>query len=127
MTTFKPGLVHAPVTPFKRDEQIDFSTYGKLIEFHLANSADSLAVPMHAGGCKAERELTDFAPAGTWTKLGVTLTNGKPLPATDPEFALVKGDKRHFLVTKNYLALIGYNCANSYAVSLGLLADAISQ
>ena len=45
------------------------------------------AVPMHAGGCKAERELTDFAPAGTWTKLGVTLTNGKPLPATDPEFA----------------------------------------
>lgn len=49
MTTFKPGLVHAPVTPFKRDEQIDFSTYGKLIEFHLANSAESLAVPMHAG------------------------------------------------------------------------------
>ena len=49
MTTFKPGLVHAPVTPFKRDEQIDFSTYGKLIEFHLANNADSLAVPMHAG------------------------------------------------------------------------------
>ena len=45
MTTFKPGLVHAPVTPFKRDEQIDFSTYGKLIEFHLANGADALAVP----------------------------------------------------------------------------------
>ncbi len=49
MTNFKPGLVHAPVTPFKRDEQIDFSTYAKLIEFHLANGAQSLAVPMHAG------------------------------------------------------------------------------
>ena len=49
MATFKPGLVHAPVTPFKRDEQIDFSTYAKLIEFHLANGAESLAVPMHAG------------------------------------------------------------------------------
>jgi len=49
MATFKPGLVHAPVTPFKRDEQIDFSTYAKLIEFHLANGAQTLAVPMHAG------------------------------------------------------------------------------
>lgn len=49
MTTFTPGLVHAPVTPFKRDEQIDFGTYAKLIEFHLANGAQSLAVPMHAG------------------------------------------------------------------------------
>ena len=49
MATFKPGLVHAPVTPFKRDEQIDFGTYAKLIEFHLANGAQTLAVPMHAG------------------------------------------------------------------------------
>ena len=49
MATFKPGLVHAPVTPFKRDEEIDFPTYAKLIEFHLANGAESLAVPMHAG------------------------------------------------------------------------------
>jgi len=49
MATFKPGLVHAPVTPFKRNEQIDFGTYAKLIEIHLANGAQSLAVPMHAG------------------------------------------------------------------------------
>ena len=49
MATFTPGLVHAPVTPFKRNEQIDFGTYAKLIEFHLANGAQSLAVPMHAG------------------------------------------------------------------------------
>jgi 4-hydroxy-tetrahydrodipicolinate synthase len=49
MATFNPGLIHAPVTPFRRDEQIDFPTYAKLIEFHLANGAQSLAVPMHAG------------------------------------------------------------------------------
>jgi 4-hydroxy-tetrahydrodipicolinate synthase len=49
MATLKLGLVHAPVTPFKRDEQIDFPRYSKLIEFHLANGAEALAVPMHSG------------------------------------------------------------------------------
>jgi 4-hydroxy-tetrahydrodipicolinate synthase len=49
MTTFSPGLVHTPVTPFTRDERIDYDTYGKLIEFHLKNGAEALALPMHAG------------------------------------------------------------------------------
>ena len=49
MATLKLGLVHAPVTPFKRDEQIDFPRYAKLIEFHLANGAEALALPMHTG------------------------------------------------------------------------------
>jgi dihydrodipicolinate synthase/N-acetylneuraminate lyase len=35
MATFKPGLVHTPVTPFRRDQSIDFDAYGKLLEFHL--------------------------------------------------------------------------------------------
>lgn len=43
------GLVHAPVTPFTRAGRIDFDVYGKLIEFHLRNGADALALPMHAG------------------------------------------------------------------------------
>ncbi len=49
MATFKPGLVHTPVTPFKRDQSIDFDAYGKLIEFHLRNSAEALALPMPPG------------------------------------------------------------------------------
>jgi 4-hydroxy-tetrahydrodipicolinate synthase len=49
MATFQPGLVHTPVTPFKGDHGIDFDTFGKLIEFHLRNGADALAVQMHAG------------------------------------------------------------------------------
>ena len=49
MATFKPGLVHTPVTPFKRDHSIDFDTYGKLLEFHLRNGADALALPMPQG------------------------------------------------------------------------------
>jgi len=41
------GLVHTPVTPFTRDNRIDYDTFAKLIEFHLRNGADSLALPMH--------------------------------------------------------------------------------
>ena len=49
MPTFQPGLVHTPVTPFTREYRIDFDSYGKLIEFHLRNGAQALAVQMHAG------------------------------------------------------------------------------
>jgi 4-hydroxy-tetrahydrodipicolinate synthase len=44
-----PGLVHTPVTPFSRDGAIDLDSYARLIEFHIGNGADSLALPMHAG------------------------------------------------------------------------------
>jgi 4-hydroxy-tetrahydrodipicolinate synthase len=49
MSVFEPGLVHTPVTPFTRDNRIDYDTFAKLIEFHLHNGADSLAMPMHIG------------------------------------------------------------------------------
>ena len=49
MPIFQPGLVHTPVTPFTREYRIDFDSYGKLIEFHLRNGAQALAVQMHAG------------------------------------------------------------------------------
>lgn len=49
MSNFVPGLVHTPVTPFTRDRSIDWATYGKLIDFHLAHGAEALAVPMHVG------------------------------------------------------------------------------
>jgi 4-hydroxy-tetrahydrodipicolinate synthase len=49
MSVFQPGLVHTPVTPFTREHRIDFDVFAKLIEFHIRNGADSLALPMHAG------------------------------------------------------------------------------
>lgn len=49
MKTFKPGLVHVPVTPFKSDQSIDYDLYAKVLEFHLRNGADTLALPMQQG------------------------------------------------------------------------------
>jgi len=66
MSIFKPGLVHVPVTPFKADQSIDYDLYAKVIEFHLKNGADSLAVPMQPAEDVSLREtelrqIIDFA------------------------------------------------------------------
>jgi 4-hydroxy-tetrahydrodipicolinate synthase len=53
---FTPGLVHTPVTPFKRDQSVDYDTYAKVIEFHLKNGAEALALPMPEG---EDMSLTD--------------------------------------------------------------------
>jgi len=49
MASFQPGLVHTPVTPFTPDGGIDFDRFGQVIDFHVGNGADALALPMHAG------------------------------------------------------------------------------
>jgi 4-hydroxy-tetrahydrodipicolinate synthase len=49
MSSLQLGLVHTPVTPFTAESRIDFDLFGKLLDFHLRNGAEALALPMHAG------------------------------------------------------------------------------
>ena len=44
--TFNPGFVHCPITPFKADNSVNYDLYGKILDFHLNNGADALALPM---------------------------------------------------------------------------------
>jgi len=65
---FEPGLVHTPLTPFSADGRIDFDRYGAMLDFHLRNGADALAVPMHCGESvslpdEEKRALIRFAVA----------------------------------------------------------------
>jgi membrane-bound lytic murein transglycosylase B len=82
-------------------------------------------VGMRSGGCRAVRELSTARSLDTWRELGVTLTDGNTLPKADMSASLVRGQKRNFLVYRNYEAILSYNCSNSYAVSVGLLSDRI--
>ncbi len=82
-------------------------------------------VRMRTSGCGARRQMTAARPLADWTGLGVRLADGGALPKADMTASLVKGERRHFLVYRNYLAVVDYNCSNSYAVSVGLLADRI--
>jgi len=49
MAAFIPGLIHTPVTPFTTEGAVDSGRYAGLVEFHIRNGADALALPMHAG------------------------------------------------------------------------------
>lgn len=80
-------------------------------------------VERRSGTCRATRDMTVTLPMKRWRELGVTQTNGRPLPLTAPDAALVSGQTQHFLVYGNYDALLDYNCAHSYAISVGVLAD----
>jgi membrane-bound lytic murein transglycosylase B len=77
------------------------------------------------GPCQARRDMTTMLPASRWRELGVRTTTGDPLPEDTPNASLVTGESRSFLVYKNYDALLEYNCAHSYAIGVGLLADAL--
>ena len=82
-------------------------------------------IQRRTGACRATRDMTAMLPMTRWKELGVRLPNGAALPASGADAALVSGATRHFLVSANYDAVLGYNCAHSYALSVGLLADAI--
>jgi len=84
------------------------------------------SVPLRVmGSCQAIRQMTESRPIGDWRTLGVTQLDGKPLPGNALDGSLVRVDARTFLVYGNYEALLGYNCAQAYALSVGLLADRI--
>jgi 4-hydroxy-tetrahydrodipicolinate synthase len=64
--TFDPGLVHAPLTPFSAEGQIDYAVFAKSIDFHVRHGAQSLAVQMHVGESvsltdKEKRDIIAFA------------------------------------------------------------------
>jgi 4-hydroxy-tetrahydrodipicolinate synthase len=65
VSDFRFGLVHAPLTPFA-DGRIGYDTYSKVIDFHLRNGAEGLALPMHAGEsvsltAEERKALAEFA------------------------------------------------------------------
>lgn len=80
-------------------------------------------IPMRTSGCRALQNMTAPRPLREWSRLGVRLVGGGRLPVSTMKASLVRGEKRNFLVYRNYEALIDYNCSNAYAVSVGLLSD----
>lgn len=64
-----------------------------------------------------------------WRKLGL-FPNSGVWPADGIMATLLEPDgpgKTAYLLTSNYRAILDYNCSNFYALSVGLLADAVKQ
>jgi membrane-bound lytic murein transglycosylase B len=55
----------------------------------------------------------------------VRRVNGRALPQSTVKAGLVTTDTRSFLVYENYDAILRYNCAHYYALTVALLADQI--
>ncbi|MEA3542424.1 MAG: lytic murein transglycosylase [Pseudomonadota bacterium] len=64
-----------------------------------------------------------------WRRLGLVPESGR-WPADSMMATLLEPDgpgKTAYLLTSNYRAILDYNCSNFYALSVGLLADAVRQ
>ena len=72
--------------------------------------------------CRAERSLSAAASAAEWRRLGFELPEGAPvLRLVKPE----AGVTETYFAAANFETILRYNCANKYAISVGLLADAV--
>jgi membrane-bound lytic murein transglycosylase B len=101
----------------------DGTTWGREVRVPKASRKAIASIPRRDSGCRAERALTKPLPLKEWRKRGVRTLSGAPLPATALDASVVTDGVRYFLVYRNYEALLAYNCATSYAISIGMLSD----
>jgi membrane-bound lytic murein transglycosylase B len=98
-----------------------------------AGGEETLAAPMADGAapprvCRSYESLGAFRDLRDWQALGVRNAIGADLPTRNLPAALVigdGGDDRGWLVYRNFCSLMRYNPAFRYALSVGLLADAL--
>jgi len=79
-------------------------------------------------GCRAMKRHTKRLSLQDWQELGVRRLDGSDLPVANLEASLVQPDGpggRVFLAYRNFKAILSYNCANLYAISVGKLAEKI--
>ncbi len=86
---------------------------------------DALQPESNAAGCRAKHHHSEPRTMVQWEAMGLT-----PLSSLSPERPLAmvlpaSSENRNFLVGGNFDVILRYNCANKYAVSVGLLADRI--
>lgn len=99
--------------------------WGTTVTVPATLDVDSLKPEKTASGCTALRQHTRRLPVAEWKRLGVM---GDLDRLTQSEYALVfpeEGTDVSYLVGGNFRSILSYNCANKYAVSVGLLSDLI--
>ena len=87
-----------------------------------ASAAFKALIVPRTEGCLAERDLSAPVTVREWTRQKVRPARSLP---RSTEASFVTLGRASFLVTSNYEAILAYNCAHSYAMSVVELADAI--
>lgn len=85
---------------------------------------ESWGMQVQAGGVAPSESHRAARPIADWRRAGVRTLDGRPLP-DGPPAALVTAGYEAFLVSHNHGAFRSYNNSSYYALSCGLLGDAI--
>jgi membrane-bound lytic murein transglycosylase B len=105
----------------------DEQTWGREVRLPKSGPLSVIdKIGLRTTGCRANREMTNAVPLAQWQTLGVRRLDGSALPKSGFNASLVHNGARSFLVYRNYEALLGYNCAHTYALSVALLADRLA-
>jgi lytic murein transglycosylase len=90
----------------------------------------ALRSPLRAPRCPRVHERhSRWLTMAEWRRLGLVAQNGV-WPRDSEMAALIEPDgpgATAYLLTGNYRSILDYNCSNFYALSVGLLADAIAR
>lgn len=97
--------------------------WGREVRVAAAVRPRLAAVPLRTEGCRAARAMTERRSLQEWRQMGLLTTDGRTLPAADITASVVAAGSRTFLVYQNYEAILAYNCAHTYALSVALLSD----
>ena len=86
--------------------------------------------PLNSPRCpRVHARLSRWLTMAEWKAKGVIVA-GYPAPADGELVQLIEPDgpgMTAYLLTSNYRAILDYNCSNFYAMSVGVLADAIAR
>lgn len=101
------------------------AVWGDRVEVPAGFDFESLMPDSLPTGCRALRYHTRRMSIEEWQSRGVV-----PDKELSGQYALLvpaKGEQTSYLVGGNFRAILSYNCANKYAVSVGLLADEVTR
>jgi len=119
----KPDTLASIASYLKANGWTAGQTWGREVTISDAARGKIQDIPKRANGCSAIRAMTERRPLNTWSESGVRLKSGAALPSSDIPAGLVETGGRSFLVYPNYDALLSYNCAHLYALSVAMLSD----
>ncbi len=113
-----------------RDDQ----TWGRVVSLPPGGE-QALPAPQDAGMtppavCQRYQTMGAWRGLNEWQELGVRRDDGSNLPTRNLPAALIigdEGDDKGYLVYQNFCSIMRYNPAFRYALSVGLLSDAIAE
>lgn len=105
-------------------------TWGFAVDVPASLNREALATKLVSPRCpRVFARHSQWRTMREWRALGVVPQDGR-WPADNVMATLLEPDgegRTGYLLTGNYRVILDYNCSNFYALSVGLLADAIRQ